>query len=288
MGNLNLAMRMVEKAKASGCDYIKMMKKNVNKFYSEDKLLSSYTSPYGYTWGEYRSVFEFEKEDYVRLDRKCKEIGIPWFATVQDSDSLDFMLEFDLPMYKVASINARNTELLKELADNVPHNKTIVISLGGSTLSEVEAILKIISRHRLYIMHCVSEYPCPPESARLGNIKVLQKHFASSRVSIGYSGHEEGYIPSIIAADMKVALIERHFCVSRHSFVHHIECALEPDEYAKLIHVVKNESNLKKYYVDYPKSAFQSEFGMSSIEKDFLINSSYGKKYIKHKTKFGK
>lgn len=286
MGSLNLCLRMIEKAKEIGCDYIKMQKKDVSTFYTKKKLSANFISPYGDKWGEYRSMFEFNEEDYQRVDKKCKEIGIPWFSTIQDLSSLEFMLKFDLPMYKVASINARNKKFLRVLVDRVPRGKKIVISVGGSTLQEIEDIIKIFPKHRLCILHCVSEYPCKPESTRLGNILELKKRFASNRISIGYSGHEIGYIPSIIAADMGADLIEKHFCISRYSFVHHIDCALEPSEYNVLIRIVKNESSLKKYYAYYPRIALRSEFGMSKLEEDFLIRHTYRGKYLKEKTEF--
>jgi len=102
MGNYNVLMRMTEMAAEAGCDLIKMQKKEVSEFYSKEKLCSSYDSPYGKTYSDYRSIFEFSKEDFVRFNRKCKDIGISWFATAQDKKSLDFLLNFDLPIYKVA------------------------------------------------------------------------------------------------------------------------------------------------------------------------------------------
>ena len=77
-------------------------------------------------------------EDFDRFDRRCKDLGVGWFATVQDLPSLEFMLSYDLPLYKVASSNARNNDLLAEVARQVPRDRAIVISVGGSTLTEVE------------------------------------------------------------------------------------------------------------------------------------------------------
>ena len=38
MGNLNVLLRMVERAVWAGCSYIKMQKKDVESFYSKEKL----------------------------------------------------------------------------------------------------------------------------------------------------------------------------------------------------------------------------------------------------------
>jgi N-acetylneuraminate synthase len=37
------------------------------------------------------------------IDRYCKEIGIDWFVSVWDEDSVDFMEYFDPICYKVPS-----------------------------------------------------------------------------------------------------------------------------------------------------------------------------------------
>ena len=286
MGNLNVLLRMVERAAAAGCDYIKMQKKDVETFYTKEKLDVPYLSPYGKTYREYRSIFEFGEEDYTRFDRHCRNQGIRWFSTVQDVPSLYFMLRYDIQLYKVASCNARNKEFLKEVARSVPKGLGIVISVAGSTLQEIEESLKIFGDHQVYLLHCVAEYPCPPQALRLGNIQVLEERFACDWVSIGYSGHEEGIIPTLAAIDLGARMIERHFCLSRHSFVHHIECSLEPQEYKELVDIVRSGADLKGLYTGLPPSAFDSYFGMNEVERSFLIEQTYGRKYIKEKSEF--
>lgn len=134
-------------------------------------------------------------------------------------------------------------------------------------------------------MHCVAEYPCHAENLRLGNILKLKQEFESDNIKIGYSGHEEGIIPTLAAIDLGAMMIERHFCMSRHSFVHHIECSLEPDEYKQLIEL-SDAKDLKKIYEPLlPPVAFREHFGMSKIEEDFLLNCHYGNTYLHSKDK---
>jgi N-acetylneuraminate synthase len=286
MGNLNLLLRMVESAAEAGCTYIKMQKKDVETFYTEEKLNAPYTSPYGQTYRDYRTIFEFSREDFERFDRKCEEQRIAWFATVQDVRSLCFMLQFDLPLYKIASCNARNLDFLREVERRVPARCGIVVSVGGSTLQEVEAALNVFHSHHVRLLHVVSEYPCSPDSLRLGNISVLRQRFGCDSVSIGYSGHEEGITPTFAAVDLGAEMIERHFCVSRRSFVHHIECSLEPHEYRQLIDTVRSGVDLRPLYANLPAEAFACSFGMSAIERTFLVEQKYGRAYIGRESQF--
>lgn len=277
LGNFNLLMRMLETATGAGCDIIKMQKKDVDTYYSAAKLDGKYSSPYGKTYRDYRTTFEFSRDDFERFDQKCKDAAVPWFCTVQDIPSLHVMLSFDLPMIKISSSNVGNSDLLQEVRRSVPETCKIVLSVAGLTLSQINQALKNFPDHPVYVLHCVAEYPCPPSSLRLGNIPVLIREFSSDRVEVGYSGHEIGILPSLAAIDLGATMVERHFCVSRQSFAHHIECSLEPDEFAALVTISRSGTILRKFYCDtLPDVAFNTSFGMSEAEQRFLLNQEYG------------
>jgi len=287
MGNFNVLLKMVDHiASIKGISYIKMQKKNVEKFYSKEKLESEYKSPYGKTYRDYREIFEFSTWDYLTFNNYCKEKGVKWFVTVQDMESLNLMLQFGLDLYKIASCNSAAHDFIKEVSHAVPKDKSIVVSVAGRTLNEIEKILSLIPNHNLFILHCVAEYPCKHENLKLGNIEVLIEKFQDDRIKIGYSGHEESIIPSIAAANMGISMLERHFCLSRHSFVHHIDCSLEPYEFDQMIRAIRNKDMNPKWHSYLPPISFQSEFGMSEMERTFLIENKYGNQYLKDKSEF--
>jgi N-acetylneuraminate synthase len=286
MGNLNVLLRMVEAAAWAGADLIKMQKKDVETFYSPEKLESRYESPYGKTYRDYRTIFEFDHADYARFDAQCRADRIPWFSTIQDAASYAFMAPYDLPIYKVASINARNHEFLSATAERIPTDKRIVISVAGSDLRQVEQALEMFPKHRITILHCVAQYPCPPDQLRLGNIPVLKRHFGDDRIRIGYSGHETGIEPSLAAIAMGAEMVERHFALSRHSFVHHIECSLEPLEFRQMVEKARSGEDLHAFVETLPRAALESSFGMTASERDFLVDHQYGRKYLDERAKF--
>ena len=134
----------------------------------------------------------------------------------------------------------------------------------------------------MYIQHCVAEYPCKNTNLRLGNIPILIKNFKTDKIKIGYSGHEEGILPSLAAIKLGAEVVERHFAISRDSFVHHIECSLTGEEFKDLVTKSK-EKNLDSLIENLSVRAFDSHFGMTNMEESFLLNSQYGKDYIKDK-----
>jgi len=278
LGNFHLLMRMARLAKDMGCDWIRVPKKDVQTFYPKEKLEEPYESklPYGRKYGEWRETFELSNFEFQMFDIICTRMKLPWFSTVMDWPSFEYLSQnYRLPAYKIASCNARNKPYLQKLSDAIPTDKIIVISVGGSTLAEIKDTLDIFPEHPIYLLHCIAEYPTLPENARLGNIPILKETFGSERVTIGYSGHELGYIPSLVAAHLGADVIERHFTIQRHNLIPRVNVALEPDEFKKMIDIVRSGKSLETYIDILPPEALKSKFGMSDIEKPFLKSQQY-------------
>lgn len=306
-GNLNLLLRMVDAAAKAGASSIKMQKKDVESFYTKEKLDGLFESPYGKTYRDYRTIFEFERDDWVRFNERCRQQRTPWFCTIQDIQSLRFMIPLAMRRYKVASSNARNTPFLRAMAQSIPAEDEVVVSLAGSTLEQVETTLGLFHRQRrVWLLHCVAEYPCEPGHLRLGNIVELKRRFESSRVRVGYSGHEVGYEATLAAVAMGAQMVERHFCLSRRSFVHHIECSLEPAEFAEMTRRIRTGADdwvphfgklvkapedsaerAKVWGATLPQEAYKTEFGMSEGERPFLVHQTYGNQYLGSESGFG-
>lgn len=282
MGNLNLLLEMVKKAAETGADYIKMQKKDVDSFYSKQKLDSIYKSPYGKTYRDYRKVFEFNKRDFDIFDQECKKNNIEWFATAQDYPSLEFLLEYNLPMYKIASCNADKIDFLKDCSKLIPKDKTVIVSCAGRSFSDIDNLVSIFNGYKMIINHCVAEYPCKEENLRLGNISWLRDFVKTENIKVGYSGHEEGYISALAAIELGAECIEKHFCLSRDSFVHHIECSLKPNEFKSMVDLSKHIEYGQRIYCDkLKKEAFFVKDGMSTMEEAFLKRNKYGSDFLK-------
>ena len=86
------------------------------------------------------------------------------------------------------------------------------------------------------LLHCVSTYPHSTEESRLDMISTLRERY---NLPIGYSGHELGYLPSLIAASMGAVAIERHYTLDKgmEGFDHKI--SLEPDELFAMVRQIR-------------------------------------------------
>jgi N-acetylneuraminate synthase len=293
MGNLNLALEMARKAKEVGVTAIKMQKKEVESFYTQEKLNRLYKSPYGETYRDYRKTFEFDANQFDIFADECLRLEVPWYVTVQDIPSLEWIRDNFKSMwrYKFSSSNLRNHELLVRAYRMLPLETEIVLSTAGATLQDIEnALLHFRDFDRVWLLHCVAEYPTKRENLRLGNIPVLKKKFGDDKIKIGYSDHSQELMASWTALYLGAEMIERHFCLSRHSFVHHIDCASTPEEFEHLIHHAEHAGfpAFKPYYDGYLEThgAGKVEFGMTKMEKSFLVDQTYGEDYLGKESKW--
>ena len=88
--------------------------------------------------------------------------------------------------YKIASYELLWSDLLIECART---GKPIVLSTGMATMAEVEATvntLTVAGCSSLYLLHCCSDYPAPPEYCNLSAIETLRQAF---KLPIGWSDH---------------------------------------------------------------------------------------------------
>tara|TARA_B100000287_G_scaffold407283_1_gene432569 strand:- start:464 stop:1312 length:849 start_codon:yes stop_codon:yes gene_type:complete len=210
-GDLNIAKELIKSAKESGCNAVKFQKRTVEDVYTPDELDVPRESPFGTTNREQKNGLEFSKEDYVEINRYCKELDIDWFASAWDIDSQKFLRQFNCKYNKVASAMLTIEPLLHEIAKEQKHT---FISTGMSTLEEVDKAVEIFRKHDcpFELMHCCSSYPMKNEDANLSMINTLKMRYGCD---VGYSGHETGLSISVAAVAMGATSIERHITLDR-------------------------------------------------------------------------
>ena len=102
-GSVELAKQMIDIAVTTGCDAVKFQKRTVDVVYTKEELKKERKSVFGTTNGDLKRGLEFGIKEYKEIDKYCKEKGILWFASCWDEDSVDFIEQFDVPCYKIAS-----------------------------------------------------------------------------------------------------------------------------------------------------------------------------------------
>ena len=235
-GDISMAKKLISMAKNCGCDYVKFQKRNPDICVPENQKKQMRETPWGYiSYLDYKKKIEFSKDDYKIIDDYCKEQKIEWFASVWDLDSLKFIEQFNVSSHKIASALVTNLELLEEVAKC---KKYTFISTGMCELEDIDKAVDIFKKANceFELMHSVSTYPADEKDLNLSLINFYKKRY---NCNVGYSGHEAGISPSVIAAALGASSIERHITLSRSLFGTDQSASVERRGLTELVTVIR-------------------------------------------------
>ncbi len=257
-GSLDLAKRMIDEAAAVGCDAVKFQKRTPVLCVPRDQWHIERDTPWGrITYMQYRHKVEFGAEEYEEIDRHCRAAGIDWFASCWDEPSVDFIEQFNPPLYKSASASLTDHALLEKMKGT---GKPLIISTGMSQTDEIFDAVEAIGLEGILIAHSTSAYPCPLSELNLRMIHTLKDWFPNT--PIGYSGHETGLATTVAAVAMGACFVERHFTLDRAMWGSDQAASVEPTGMHRL---VKDIRALEEAMGDGIKQVYASE--MSALSK---------------------
>jgi len=235
-GDIQNARKLIDVAAVAGADAVKFQKRNPEKCVPPDQRDIRRQTPWGeMTYIEYRHRIEFGKEEYDAIDVYCKERGIDWYASPWDMDSLEFLVPYKTKHWKVASAMLTHHEMLDAMAQTGAHT---FVGTGMSSLEEVDKAVEIFkARGAAYtLMHTVSTYPAKNEELNLNCISFLRERY---KCPVGYSGHEFGLLPTVLAVVLGAVAVERHITLNRTMIGSDHLASVEPVGLMKLVAQIK-------------------------------------------------
>ena len=200
-------------AKQAGVDAVKLQKRDNRRLFTR----ALYDSPYdnensfGPTYGAHREALELDRDAYVELQACARELGLVFFATAFDEASADLLEELDVPAYKIASGDLRNTPLLRHVA---AFGKPLIVSTGGATLEDVDRAVEAVTaiNPQLCLLQCTASYPAAVEELELGVIATYRERYPE--LVVGLSDHQDGIAMAPVAYMLGARVIEKHFTSS--------------------------------------------------------------------------
>ncbi len=232
-GDIDLAKKLINVALGAGCDAVKFQKRTIDVVYTPEELAKPRESPFGNTNGDLKRGLEFEIEEYREIDRYCREVKIDWFASCWDEASVDFIAQFSVPCFKIASASLTDDNLLRHTR---AVGKPIILSTGMSTIKEIDHAVEVLGKKDLAILHACSTYPAYYEELNLKVIDVLRDRYG---VPVGYSGHETGLPSCVAAAVLGACMIERHITLDRSMWGSDHAASLEPNGITRLVRDIR-------------------------------------------------
>ena len=242
-GSIELAKKLVEKAKEAGVDYIKFQTFKASKLVTKAAKQAEYQQKNigkeGDSQYQMLKKLELSPEEHEILIDYCHQLGIKFFSTAFDFDSIDYLHSLNLGLWKIPSGEVTNYPFLKRIA---AFNEPTILSTGMCDMENVRAAVGALyknglSKENLILLHCNTEYPTPFEDVNLKAMDALRKEFG---VEVGYSDHTKGIEVPIAAVALGATVIEKHFTLDRNMEGPDHKASLEPDELKAMVSAIRN------------------------------------------------
>ena len=213
-GELQKAIELIDAAAHAKADYVKFQTFKAEKIVNPTAKKAQYqvTNMQGEGDTQFEMLKKLEMGDdwYPILIQRCQEKGIHFLSTGFDQDSIDFLNDFEIPFYKIPSGEITNKPYLQHIARK---GKDIILSTGMADLKEVKEAIEVIeaegiTRNRITVLHCNTEYPTPMQDV---NLLAMNQMAEKLGVQIGYSDHTLGIEVPIAAVALGAKVIEKHF-----------------------------------------------------------------------------
>jgi len=242
-GDIELAKSLIDVAVSAGADYVKF------QTFKSENLVSKVAKKADYQIENTRNSTDTQLQMLKKLELThvqhqeliayCKKKNISFFSTAFDLDSLDYLSELGLPIVKIPSGEITNLPYLRKAANLFSE---VIISTGMSTMKEISDALKVfiqssISKEKITILHCNTEYPTPMKDVNLLAMLSIQKEFG---VNVGYSDHTLGIEVPIAAVALGAKVIEKHFTIDRNLPGPDQLASLEPNELKAMVLAIRN------------------------------------------------
>jgi N-acetylneuraminate synthase len=233
-GDIEVAKRLIQVAAAAGCDAVKFQKRTPDLCVPAAQRDMMRETPWGYmSYMDYRERVEFDVEAYREIDRQCRKHEIQWFASCWDEPSVEFIAQFDVPCFKIASACLTDEALLRRTRAT---GRPLVLSTGMSSIEQIDRAVDILGRQDLILLHTVSTYPARYDELNLRVIGALRERYD---VPVGYSGHETGLASSVAAVALGACVVERHITLDRSMWGSDQAASLEPSGLTRLLRDIR-------------------------------------------------
>lgn len=257
-GDLEIAKKLIDEAVAAKADAVKFQKRTPEICVPKDQWEVMRDTPWGrMTYIDYKRKTEFGIAEYATIDQYCKKVGIDWFVSTWDVQSVDFMEQFDTVMYKLASASLTDFALIERILET---GRPLMLSTGMSTMKEIENAMAFVNAfspgYPLFVAHSTSAYPCKPEELNLRMIQTLEHKFPG--IPIGYSGHETGLATTVGAVAMGATFVERHFTLDRAMWGSDHAASVEPQGFQRMVRDIRD---VEIAAGDGIKKVYESELG---------------------------
>jgi sialic acid synthase SpsE len=250
-GDMEQARELIEVAAKAGCDYAKFQTLDTEGIAPDDPERDWFLK------------IALTEDRLSQLRQWCKEYDIRFLCTPEKTKNARELKELGCREVKIASTCLWDAQLLDYVAINFP---VVFVSTGMSGLDEIDTVMtKLVNQERVYLMHCISEYPTgpllekrglqalSPNDVRIAMMDILMERYPHAIV--GYSDHTAGITAPIVAVARGARVIEKHITLDRETPVRNFKeggpylgtdhvLSLEPDELLQMVSCIREAEKM--------------------------------------------
>lgn len=239
-GSLETAIETINAAKRAGADAIKLQTYTADTITLDSKK-ADFIIKGGTLW-DGKSLYELYQEAYTpwewhyELFKAAKEEGLVCFSSPFDHTAVDFLEQFDVPAYKIASFEITDISLIRYTASK---GKPMIISTGIATYDDIKLAVdtcRAAGNNDITILKCTSSYPAPINEA---NMVMMQQFAKDFNVKVGLSDHTLGITLPVVATVMGASVIEKHFILDKSLGGPDAAFSLDEKEFSQMVKAVR-------------------------------------------------
>ena len=241
-GDIAKAKALIDKGAEAGVDFVKfqtfkagnLVTKQAKRAAYQDRNTQDNDSQY-----EMLKKLELSQAVHQELIDYCAQKCVQFPSTGFDIESLEFLAQLGITIAKVPSGEITNLPYLRKVATLFPE---VILSTGMATITEIKDAVKVltdngVSKDKITILHCNTEYPTPMEDVNLKAMLHIQRELG---VSVGYSDHTLGIEVPIAAVALGATVIEKHFTLDKTLPGPDHKASLEPEELKAMVMAIRN------------------------------------------------
>lgn len=238
-GQLDLALELVRKAKATGADSVKFQTFKAEAVVTQNAPKANYQLEVTDRQESQLAMLqklELDLADYHQIIALCKKLDIQFLSTPYNFADADFLNELGVDAFKIASGQLVELPFLEYVAKL---GKPMIISSGMATLAEVYEGVQTIrnaGNSDLVLLQCTTNYPSKIEDTNLHAMNSMGK---ALDVLIGYSDHVANNYACFAAVALGARVIEKHFTLDREMPGPDHSCSLDPAGFTELVRGIR-------------------------------------------------
>lgn len=214
-GDMDLARKLIDAAKETGCDCAKFQSWDRDLFADEVYERNAFLDDGRELDGNLEELvlkFAVSKDDMAELNAHCKKVGIDFSSSVFTLPQLAEVAALEPSFIKIASMDLNNDFMISAAAGT---GLPILLSTGLSSLEEIAHAVETVEatgNKDLVILHCLAMYPPPDKDVNLLNMDMLRDTFG---YPVGFSDHTMGTEIGIACMARGAVAYEKHFTLDK-------------------------------------------------------------------------